>query len=263
MTNRVVLWFLILALSLFLPSGGPALADEQKPVLALIKEGGWVLYTGPDFVLYESGLVLYKRRSDLFPPEYHAANLTREEIQHLFDTLSLPKGFLALDDMYELTHVTDQVTNWIFLWGAVNKTVGAYGYIPIPYRQREGYKPPPPAFLRVFERLDTFDHPLAHRWTPFRVEVRVFPMPRKMWIENAIPWPAHWPSLDDPVVKKPSSEVYLFYVAGDDLALLRTLMPNVGNEHLVQSGDMQYKVQYHPLVPSERLIADALRKARQ
>ncbi len=241
-------------------------AEEPKPLIALIKAGGWVLYSGPDFVLYENGLVLFKRdkeRLERLPPKFFSVNLNPQERDALVASLSITQDFLGLDSYYRIFEATDQLINSILLWKPIHKSVSVYGRIRKngpPDILKDYYRPTPAPFQKLFWQLETFDHPQAREWVPETLDVRLFPLKVESWVENPIPWPAEWPDIDHPEVQKGEYGYYLS-VPRSGMELLKAMFPEVGRERPVLIGKRQFKAQYWIHVPSEKLLLNAASNA--
>ena len=175
-------------------------SDGSRPELRLGLRitGDAVALNAYEFVLYDTGLVIIKRRrsDDLY--EFFSVELSRQEVTQLLDELQL-KNFFALDESYDLYETaSDLPTYTIEAWDPARselRRVRVRGIL-----SEHGHRfdsdmtfAAPSAFVRVYERLDSYSHPRERPWFPEQFDIPVSSWPGR---GKSCPWPRGWEDLD-------------------------------------------------------------------
>lgn len=235
-------------------------AAEKKPVILLDEgthkspaPGPWALNDlNPTFVLYEDGLVIFRKGRG--SSEFFSVQLTPEEMNTLLGGLSV-EDFLKLGENYYTNNLFDQPYSVIKYWqDHAMKRVAVFG----PIRESaEDRNKTPQAFLKIFDRLTSFDHENARLWEPERLEIHVIPYTNSEG--EPVAWPKDWPDLNDKTTKDTSSfygrgESYHIYLGGDHREELEQLLSSLKEKQAVLINERQWHVSpWRYCLPNEEL----------
>jgi len=222
------------------------LGSSKRPGInriALLQYGGWAMYRGPKFVLYADGLALFQRDTTCWPQRYFAVHLAQQEIGRLTDAFE--DGWWTLGRCCHAVGGSDNMATYILVGKDTPKIVSVYGNVSKSHFRSKA----PGAFLKVLDRLSTFDDHRARPWYPALVNARLYPQEQPPSEETIIEWPPTWPkpspgSAGRRDVQLPSSA----------LPMLERMFPGVGKEKPVRVGAAIFHVQYRLEVPFERDI---------
>jgi hypothetical protein len=238
-------------------------AAERKPVILLDEiahmpspPGKWNLNSlNPTFVLYKDGLVIFKkgrRSSALF-----SAQLTTEQMNAWLEGLHVEE-FLKLEEDYSTINLFDQPLSTIRYWqDHTMKRVKVYG----PIRESaEDRNRAPQTFLRVFDRLISFDHENARLWEPEKLELHVIPYTDARG--EPVAWPKGWSDLNDETTKDTTEwigtgESYSLYLSGDHREELEQLLSGLKEKQAVlMDGRQWYMSPSRYCLPNEEVWKD-------
>ena len=153
------------------------------------------------FAMYDTGLVIFTRISSSKTTGWFSVELSREEARNLLDDLQIDE-FLELDSLYDLVPMgADFPTYTIEIRDATTNALKSTSVTGLLSYRGQHYtdemdKAAPRAFMRVYERLSSFDPPGGHPWFPEYLLVSVFSNPAlKPGAGSACPWPKGWPTL--------------------------------------------------------------------
>lgn len=163
------------------------------------------------FILYSSGLAIYQRQAITGDVSFFSIILSDQEIRELFTDLNI-KAFLGLREEYDLAHskgsrMYDYLTYTIEV---VDRETGrtyqttVLGVLAEPRKAGalEANREVPSAFLRVFDRLDTYSNSRERPWFPEYVYVYVSPTKTNGGCE----WPPEWEGLSSVAARSGGQE---------------------------------------------------------
>lgn len=220
-------------------------------------------YTNPFFVLYDNGLVIYKKnRGDC---KFFSVELSPEGLNAFLKEINPDDEFFKLDSDYDTfladlyAEIGDQIDggSWPFcrirLWhGNTMKQVRILGSIEV-YEMRSKV---PDAFLKIADRLYSFDHPDAHLWQPEKIMVSAWPT--NVPDDNLVLWPYDWPDLYDEATKEfkdSDGNYYFIHMSGDKLSELDRLLSSLdGNSAILINGKEFFVKVSHYCLPAEELF---------
>ena len=222
-------------------------AAERTPLILLNEgtsippaPGPWSLNDfNPTFVLYKDGLVIF--RNGKGPSEFFSVQLTPEETNTLLRGL-IVGDFLKLKENYYTTNLFDQPYSVIRYWqDHAMKRVAVFG----PIRESaEDRNKAPQAFLRIFDRLTSFNHETARLWEPEKLEIHVIPYTDSKG--EPVAWPKDWPDLNDKttedITEYVGHESYHIYLAGDQRDELEQLLSGLKEKQAVLMNGRQWYV---------------------
>lgn len=202
----------VLCMLVFLGVGSPAVAGEQapNPLVVLIEADPWRMVIGsdsPSFVLYDSGLIIFIKKTGKDQYGYFSVQLSPDKTQTLFADLVSKDEIHLLEKYYELTYWTDQITNrfWIRT-GDTYKKVEAYGHLQ---REKEVRDNAPAALLRLYDNIKAFDPPEAKPWRPEKMELMFWGYDYAP--DKSVVWPVGWPDLKSPDTVKRGTGYSVFF----------------------------------------------------
>lgn len=242
-------------------------ASERKPILVLREltawgprpqEGSKTIWTlnglNPTFVLYNDGLVIFKKGKDSL--ELFSAELTPAEMHTWLEGLDVA-AFLKLEDSYYTNNFFDQPTSVIYWQDHTIKRVMVSG----PIRDSEADRnKAPQAFLKIFNRVITFHHDNARMWEPEKVQLHVIPYTDSEG--EPVAWPKGWPDLNDKTTKDTShaygtGKSYSIHLSGDQRDELEQMLSGLKNKQAVLMNERSWYVSPHRYcLPGEELWID-------
>ena len=249
MTNVVLLLAIVAGLAAPSIQGRETLeAAERKPLILLdegtslpLAPGPWALNgLNPTFVLYQDGLVIFRKGRD--SSEFFSVQLTPEETNTLLEGL-IVGDFLKLKENYYTTNLPDQPYSVINYWqDHAMKRVAVFGPIR---KSAEDRNKTPQAFLRIFDRLTSFNHETAQLWEPEKLEIHVIPYTDSKG--EPVAWPKDWPDLNDERTKNTTGligrgESYNLYLSGDHRDELEQLLSGLKEKQAVLMNERQWYV---------------------
>lgn len=225
----------------------PALAGEEdeSPLLVLRAANPWSAVVGAEsarFVLYGDGTAIYERSDGAL----RMVKLDPGERAALIEQI----GFAVLPryaGRYETNAATDQVEQWLYLFGAGKPRV-IYVYGPLDHYSTRSAVPPP--VVAAYDRLVHFDHPRARPWMPERIELLLWPFDHAR--QDPLPWPPGWPGLDDPGTRKRGEGAYSLYLPAGRLGELEALMAGQGESQPVGLAGRKWSLAYRLPLPGEQ-----------
>ena len=144
---------------------------DIKPIIILQETTPWIHkgqdktiwklgHYNPAFILYDNGLVIFKKGGDQY--ELFSIELTPKEMNSLLEEFRLDE-FVKLEESYDTSARLDQPVYSIKYWQEGKlKSVKVFG----AHRDdnEENRKNIPPAFLKIFDKMISFDHQNARLW---------------------------------------------------------------------------------------------------
>ena len=248
MIKAVLLPTIVAGLAVSSVQGREALEAAERKLLILLDEGTseplapgpWAQNdSNPSFVLYEDGLVIFRKGKG--SAEFFSVQLTPEETNTLLERSSV-EDFLKLEENYYTTNLFDQPYSVIKYWQAhAMKRVAVFG----PIRESaEDRNKAPQAFLRIFDRLTSFNHETARLWEPEKLEIHVIPYTDSKG--EPVAWPKDWPDLNDKttedITEYVGHESYHIYLAGDQRDKLEQLLSGLKEKQAVLMNGRQWYV---------------------
>ena len=175
-------------------------ADPGRVELGLQIRGDATPLTTYQFVLYDTGLVIFKRRTAPQLYEFFWVALSPEEMGHLAGELRVNDLF-GLDGYYDLSEATSDLPTYsIEVYDS--RTNGRRQFRVRGILSEDGRRfdmdmtdAAPAAFVRVYERLDSYSHPRERKWFPKYVEI---PVSLTGGTGSACEWPSEWESRESP-----------------------------------------------------------------
>lgn len=241
---------------------------DRKPVILLRETTHWVHqgwdktiwklgFLNPTFVLYDNGLVIFKKGGDQF--ELFSVELTPQEMNSLLEEFKLDE-FVKLGESYKTSRRFEQPIYSIQYWPEGKpKPVKVFGWIR---DNEEDRKNTPPVFLKLFDKMISFDHPNARLWQPEKVEIRVFAF-NEMKVEGEpVPWPKEWPDLNHKTTKKNDKKYenvyiedsYNIYLDGDKKDDLERMLSSLKEQQAVLINEKQWFIaRQRYILPGEEL----------
>lgn len=196
-------------------ASGPLAGQPRPPAygepLVVLKEtqpySGKIDTDEPDFVLYSTGQVIYKKRGDL-RPVFYSEQLTRLQTQQLIFNLDLLDTLMTLPNQIIATSAARQPFFELILNFDTVKSITVYGNLrdtTDPAR-----KMVPPVFLDAFDHLIGYGNGTDSAWVPDRFEV-ILSADSASKSKPAV-WPAGWPGLKDSSTLKRRPDLYSIYM---------------------------------------------------
>ena len=238
--------------------------DEGK-----LKSWQHYCWTKPFFVLYDNGLVIYKKdRGDC---KFFSVELSPEELNAFLKEINPDDEFFKLNSDYDTfadvySEFGDQIDFGaipfcrIRLWhGNTMKQVRILGAIE-RYETRSKI---PDAFIKIADRLYSFDHPDAYLWQPEKIEIVASPI--NVPDDNLVLWPHDWPDLYDEATKKfkdpyGKEPYYELHMSGNKLGELDRLLSSLdGNSAILMNGKKFFVYVSHYCLPAEELFDEGRR----
>lgn len=219
---------------------------KLKPLIILVETNPWLEVIGsdsPSFALYEKGEVIFLRQDS----GYLSVRLDENERKSLIDSLSLGKKFYELHDYYEVFRRTDQPTTMLYVRDEdKTKKIAVYGRIrgDAPARSKT-----PQAFLKVFDKLVSYQNSRATPWMPEKIEVMVWPFDHSR--AEPLPWPKSWPDVNDPTTKRMSQQGYSIYLDSRYFDDLRRLLATLKEGQAVLINGKKWAISYRFPFPHE------------
>jgi hypothetical protein len=226
---------------------GKKIVKIQKPRLMLISTDPWLMVIGsdmPQFVLYDSGLTIFQKKNSDKATLFLYCNLNQTEQKALIDA---SKSLLPMNDDYELTEVTDQPNNSIYITFDQTKRVSVYGNLS----KTEIHNQAPKPFLALYDRLISFQHKDAKPWMPEYIEVMIWPFEYSR--DEIIPWPKSWPDINDPLTKK-RGESYCLFLKSEYLPQLKNLLQNMRSSQAILMDGKKWTLSYRFPFPHEKCL---------
>jgi hypothetical protein len=270
MVSRIRLFILIAVSSvIFICFAKPEISAQEtkmpgiKPGILLQENTTWppppkrwsLNVLSPVFVLYDNGLVLFKKGRDQY--ELLSVELTPEEINSLLEEFKLDE-FVKLEESYETSRQLDQPVYSVKYWQEGKlKSVKVFGSIRDNEEDREGT---PPAFLKIFDQMISFDHPNVRLWQPGKIEIHLYPYTGSQG--ESAPWPEGWPDLSHPATKKNEDASfkysYTIYLDGAKKDKLEQILSGLKEKQAILINEKQWYIapQRYCLPGEEWWIAD-------
>jgi hypothetical protein len=242
---------------------GKTVITDRKPVILLqeiipwIHEGAdkaiWKLgFLNPAFVLYDDGLVIFKKGRDQFT--LFSVELTSQEMNSLLEEFKIDDEFVKLEDFYYTNRQLDQPLYSIKYWqGQKLEQVKVVG----PIRDgEEDRKNAPPAFLKLFDKMISFDHQNARLWQPEKVEIHLYPYTNSQG--EPVPWPKEWPDLNHPTTRENKDDSvkysYTIYLDGKKKDDLERMLVGLKEKQAVLINEKQWFIApQRYILPGEEL----------
>jgi len=234
-------------------------AAERTPILVLQEmthkvkpAGAWSLNAlNPTFVLYEDGLVIFKKGKDSL--EFFSAQLTPEQMSALLEGWSSEEFLRLSEELYSTNNQLEQPVSLIRYWqDHAMKTVRVSGAIRDSAEDRRKV---PPAFLMIFDRLTAFCPEPARPWEPELLELHVIPYTNAKG--EPVRWPTEWPDITDETTQDKTAyfgrgETYHIYLDGDQRDALERLLAGLNEKQAVLMHERQWHVSpFRYCLPSE------------
>jgi hypothetical protein len=105
--------------------------------------------------------------------------------------------------------------------------------------------------VRTYDRLKSFDAPVARPWKPEQIEIVLGPFD---YAKNAVDWPADIPAPRGSVAPPEPGMVYSHYVDGGLEARVQEFTRSVRGRTAVQLGGRKWSVSYRRNVPEEAYL---------
>lgn len=238
-------------------------ASERAPILVLRQmthepESSklWSLNRlNPTFVLYNNGLVIFKKSEDSL--EFLSTELTPTEMKTWLGELDIAE-FLTLGDSYFTNNYFHQPVSIITSWhNSTIKRVMVSGSIRDNETDRNNA---PQAFLKIFDQLITFHHDNTRVWEPEKVQLHIVPYTDSRGEPAA--WPKGWPDLNDKATKDTSraygtGESYNIHLSGDQRDELEQILFGLQDKQAVLINERPWYVSPHRYcLPGEDLWMD-------
>ncbi len=235
--------------------------ETHRPLLAMWERDPWLMVLGsevPSFVLYEDGLVVF-RRDDARETRYLVAEIGAPRARSIVDRV-LARGFERLPLGSSLVDGTDQPSVDIVVRAADGGWLGSW----VHGLGRDGLRSSgcalsamaPAPFLATHRELLRFRDPSERPWEPDRVEVLLweFASPRTDQLE----WPADVPRPPSPLVA-PEGRPYRHAVEGRHEARLLALQRSLGNARAIRLDGRRWTVNVRRLVPADGYLHEVCR----
>ncbi len=235
---------------------------NRKPIIYFDESSAWPIRKdttiwqlnsiNPDFVLYDDGLVIFKKDEDQF--DLYSVQLTKDEMNGLLEKFNIGDDFMKLEDSYSTNNLFDQLTYLIKYWqNSKMKRVLVSGPIRDSEKDRENT---PPAFLELFDQIISFTNKDAPLWQPEKVEIHLYSFEDSQG--EPVPWPKKWPDLNHPTTKKNADEwskySYTIYLDGEKKDELEEMFSSLKEEQAVLINEKPwYIAPKRYILPSEEM----------
>gem|GEM_PF-2388531 len=214
--------------------------EGPRPIAALLHTNVLdVAGPTPCVVVYESGQVILTawekagadvvRKHRAFMLSAVELDALREQV-HQLAVLKPQRSYKALDDGWMVMDSSD--TKMYVRDGRREASVSVYAleFVLRDRAKKINLRPPekggpPPQFMSLYHRLKTLadtPFPLARRWTPCQVEVRLRD-DFKHLDSRPVPWPKDWPTPNSPSAR--GEHAWEVLLDGSELPNLRRLLP--------------------------------------
>jgi hypothetical protein len=203
---------IVFSMIIFLGAGSAADAGKQspQPLVVLMEANPWLMVIGsdsPSFVLYDTGLVVFIKKTGKDRYGYFSVQLNPSETHTLFQTLVPKDEFFLLKENYQLSDWTDQITNRFWIRnGKTYKKVEAYGNLQ---REKEVRAKAPAELLKLYDSIKAYDSPTAKPWKPEKMELMFWGYDYAP--DESLVWPEGWPDLKSPDTVKRKSGYSVFF----------------------------------------------------
>ncbi len=215
-------------------------AKYGRALIILVERNPSLMVIGsdtPTFVLYEHGHVIYKRTEDRRVTVYQV-KLDPASMKQLIESLDPADEFYGLPEVIRVSSASDQPTNSLSVNIKRPKQVHVYGNL----RRRIGVTDtePPPAFMRVYNKLASFSHPAATVWQPKRMEVMFWDYD---YAPNNVDWPRELPDLKSGTTVK-RGDAYSVFLEDAQFAAFKTFYDTLGEKTAVKINGKKMAVSF-------------------
>lgn len=223
----------------------PLYSQKARPLLTVIHcnhDARFLTSDLPEFVLYENGLVIYKKVSSvsIYDTTLMCVNLQKKEVDLIMDKMSLVFQNSSIDTFQNKSYVYGDLAI-LNAWDK-NNNYKHYKAIFDIFPEKKG-------IYYVFEMMYNFaieyENKDAIKWKPQKVEVLLVKYKETKRKKNN--YPDFFPSLSSKEVEKRNEALYSFFIDKSHLNELYTI-----SKKRIFHNKVIYEIQLRTYIPSEK-----------
>jgi hypothetical protein len=255
---------LIVCLFLALPSAraeGFAPFAGPRPLAMLLETDPWLMVVGsdtPDFVLYEDGQVIYRKKAGRKRSPYLWTQLTAGQLHSLKASLTALGPYRSGRNDIVMADVSDQPETKLYLnFDDTRLLASIYGMASADPSMEQSRRttPLPDALRKLHTFLSDLEFKDAIVWRPKHIEVIVWPYDHAR--DASIVWPKEWPGLTAPTTIRKTSR-YSIFMAGTEEPKVAAFLRTGKALGAVEIDGKKFAVVVRPVFPSEPVWRSAL-----
>jgi hypothetical protein len=195
----------------------------------------------PSFVVYESGLVIYKVIEDK-KMKFNTVKLNSDELRNLINYILPSDEIYEIDEEIEASSWTDQPENILVINMNKKKVIDVYGNLS----DNEVRNITPQLFVEIYDKIMNYNNKFAQEWKPPFIEVMLWDYD---YAPNKRQWPENFPDLNSSSTLK-HGNMYSIYIENKQQLEFLKFYRSIREKECVEINGKKMSISYRMPFPN-------------